>query len=410
MATKKNQRSISFSTKEDIELFEKIDKYNRLTHTKKTDLVRDYFKDILKNTILDNKTIPLKKPFYFNKQDLINNESIKATIKNPKHNRDNFIKIKEIPNNLDKFNQSLKTYCFIESDINITKLTEKEKNILKNIHKGIDLYIIPPKEFLNNNESELNNKELIICFLMFEYDLNKNTLDLDLIKLSDIKEIINLKDYNELFEGFEKEIQNIKNDLNKLDLRSIYLKYVNKSYFEDLGLKNNIKTVYATIQELSLNYAYLTIDYYNIFKNNNSFFEKFIKYYESEKNKNESQRIKEVKQDLININESLFYELEKITKDLIKIESLIKGYYLIINNILENKTEFFIKEDAIYIKESDIKYYDVRKKLISYFSEDKTPYKDVNFYLDFIMLTDNYNLNKLFEYSKKLIEYTEKNY
>ena len=72
-------------------LIKDIDKYISLVNKgrpkgskiKRIDLVRDYFKEILKDTVLNNDYITLKEPLYFNIETLIKKGTVKASKEKP---------------------------------------------------------------------------------------------------------------------------------------------------------------------------------------------------------------------------------------------------------------------------------------------------------------------------------------
>lgn len=76
---------------------------------------RDYILNLIENDlqglVLDNTFIELDKQYCFNKKELEENKKAIATTK-PLLEIDDAIIINEVPNNCDKFNNELRTYCY----------------------------------------------------------------------------------------------------------------------------------------------------------------------------------------------------------------------------------------------------------------------------------------------------------
>ena len=98
----------------DKETHEKLIMYLLLTKkaTERNEFINSLIKDRLKDKILTNDLLDFREePFYFNKNELLKNKTVKATKNLTSHNLDEIFVVHFIPNYLDDFNADLETYC-----------------------------------------------------------------------------------------------------------------------------------------------------------------------------------------------------------------------------------------------------------------------------------------------------------
>ena len=97
------------------EIHERLIKYLILTgnDTKRNEFINNLIKKELDGKVLENSSyIDLSaEPYYFNKNDLLENGKVIATQKYSFHDIDELFVIQLLPNNLDDFNKELETYC-----------------------------------------------------------------------------------------------------------------------------------------------------------------------------------------------------------------------------------------------------------------------------------------------------------
>ena len=87
------------------ELKEKVNKFCSVKGNTKNKLFNDLLEDFFNNKIVSNDYINLETPFYFNIQDLLNNKIVMATTTKPTSKFNEYIKIVNVPNNLDQYNK-----------------------------------------------------------------------------------------------------------------------------------------------------------------------------------------------------------------------------------------------------------------------------------------------------------------
>jgi len=138
----------------DKETHEKLIMYLLLTKkaTERNEFINSLIKDRLKDKILTNDLLDFREePFYFNKNELLKNKTVKATKNLTSHNLDEIFVVHFIPNYLDDFNADLETYCVGNNP---------------NMHKG---YFILPK-YKDHEETHFS----------FLYDSEKGELEIGL--------------------------------------------------------------------------------------------------------------------------------------------------------------------------------------------------------------------------------------
>lgn len=151
-------------------------------------LLTDFFKDKL----VTNTTIPLKEPYYFNYRELLKNKTVECTTEQPTTNLESYYIIKNIPNNLDKWNGS---YYYKH----------------KGNHKGI---LFDYNEFVKFEATISQNKEDIQngLFLVFFYE-EENSEDGTLYKTPKLTIKLVVPKYLNKYLGLE--YKNLANSLNK---------------------------------------------------------------------------------------------------------------------------------------------------------------------------------------------------
>ena len=214
----KNKQKFTLELNADI--YNKLIDYLILTGraTGRNQLINDLIIQELEGKVLENNLIDLyQNPFYFDKKELLENKTVKAT-KKPilKGNQDEIFVVRRVPNNLDDFNNEFKTYC-------------SENN--KHIHTGY--YIMP--RFKGNDERHFT----------FRYDAEKEEIEINLVNPNDIHIVFN---------PLDDEKQKIKNDLIKYNI--VYgAQLINKDFSQnEILYKFNIMYSYKVnlrLQELA---------------------------------------------------------------------------------------------------------------------------------------------------------------
>lgn len=201
------------------DLVNKLNKYCSLTETNRTKFISDLIESELKGKILTNDFIELEKPFYFNLKELLEKGTVEATTEKPSSDLYNQIIIKKVPNNLDSFEEDLKTFCFD----NNSKL---HKGIITFNYKDLVYY---DKEVGYNEETEevktikLNKYVIKTVNLVFDYsfsvpDINKLIgFEKDTLKISSItsNELPVLLDNDSNSAVVLKELEKVKDGITK---------------------------------------------------------------------------------------------------------------------------------------------------------------------------------------------------
>lgn len=265
------------------ELKEKVNKYCSVKGNTKNKLINDLLQDFFNNKVVSNDFIKLDKPLYFNIQDLLNNKSVICTTTKPTSKFNEFIKIVNVPNNLDSYNKNYNCYC---SDAPET-------------HKGIII----------NSLLDANHINLFIHYLLFEYTaptneqiVNISLIDEPILKISlinenDLLSVLNMDKHKDLLKEFKEKENELKeaikkdkaafiiteNDLNEMELtpeKEIENNY-NFALFKTEETDNNIKVfpillidknnniLYGNkLIKTHENYFYLRPFYLDVFINN----------------------------------------------------------------------------------------------------------------------------------------------
>lgn len=200
------------------ELKKKIDNYTKLRNISKPNFINEVLNEFFNNKVVSIDYITPDKPYYFNVTELLNNKSVIATTTKPTSNFNEYIKIVNVPNNLDQYHENYNN-CFSDAP---------------NQHKGI----------LINCLLDETHENLFIHYLGFEFIINdpdfnmitgkQNTLKISLINENDLLNFLDVAKHKELLKELnakEKELkeairkdktttQIIFNQLNEMEIKS----------------------------------------------------------------------------------------------------------------------------------------------------------------------------------------------
>lgn len=222
---------------------EQIIKHCELNNISQNKFIRSLINNYFNNKIVSNDFIKLDKPFYFNVNDLLNNNSVVCSLDKPTSNINNYYVIDKAINNLDKYEPNYKTFC--------TGGKYEHKGILINCFK-------------------IHN-EIKPFYLLFEFKDNPSKENEPLLKLSIVK-------LNELiYNGFDfdnnkelltelKQQETIINEYKKQE--NEYNKQLNKEHKQELEALN-INNLENLQIEIKKNHEQLLIklyENYNILK------------------------------------------------------------------------------------------------------------------------------------------------
>lgn len=170
----------------DLDNYVNVNKSNGVKITR-MGIIRDLIKDFLEGKVLTKDLIELDKEnyFYFNKKELLENWIVKAVPEEPSSDFNNYYTVKAVPNNLDSYNAEINSYCYGTDS---------------NRHKGIFIYY-----FFNIYGA--NPVPLV-------FDLKGNELTISLIKLSELKLLINneedVKTVEDIVETYKNDVATYK--------------------------------------------------------------------------------------------------------------------------------------------------------------------------------------------------------
>lgn len=182
------------------ELKDKVNKFCSVKGNTKNKLLNDLLQDFFNNKIVSNDFIKLDTPYYFNIQDLLNNKSVIATTTKPTSKFNEYIKIVNVPNNLDSYNKKYNSYCYDAP----------------NQHKGIII----------NSLLDANHENLFIHYLGFEFNkisdpdykiiMNKqDTLKISLINENDLLNFLDMDKHKDLLKEFKAKEKELKEAIRK---------------------------------------------------------------------------------------------------------------------------------------------------------------------------------------------------
>lgn len=192
---------------------EDLIKYANLVGLSKIGLIEELFNKEIEGKLLTNDFINIDSIYYFDFNKLVKEKEVKATKETPKTNLNNIFIVKKVPNNLDSFEDSERTYCY-------NKTPEK--------HLGIYSY-----NRIVLNELKINETRLFQYFIIFEYNSKTEELTLKLASVEDITLLVDVKDVKKIIS-------------NLADINKEYLQFMEdvKKAPNNLSLASNHTTEY----------------------------------------------------------------------------------------------------------------------------------------------------------------------
>ena len=198
------------------ELINKLSTYCTLVKTDRTQFITQLLERELKDLTLTNNFLTLDKTYYFNYKELYSESRTKAIVELPLANLEDYTELIVIPNNLDKFDDVFKTYCYDR----------------KGTHLGLDI-LLTPKELIEDDDEEINFNNLKVMYIIFRYISNK--IEIGLIDPLMIGKFIDTGEYPELFQEFRKTKEELEKSILNGD--KTLLNHISKPYFGELYLK-----------------------------------------------------------------------------------------------------------------------------------------------------------------------------
>ena len=185
------------------ELHKKLNSYLKLINKeregnkiKQPDVVNKLLDDFFEGKVLTNTFIELDQPFYFNMNTLTKQKYVEATEIQPIKDLSNVAILHKIPVNLDEFNKEHGTYCF---------------NGNPELHRGI--YTLHTCIIDETIISRVEN-----TFLVFQYDIKKNSLEISSVDAKDLDLYI---DDPEVLNSLFDEIKEFESKVNLDDVANV---------------------------------------------------------------------------------------------------------------------------------------------------------------------------------------------
>jgi len=151
---------------------ENIEAISEKTGLAKSKVMNEILASYFEDKVLTNDFIKLDNPFYFNMNELKEQKTVRAVEKIPTYKRDEGYLVYSVPNNLDSFDNELKTYC---------------SGTATN-HKGIYIdYVVTTSDI--KGEDRLFSKvveDITENYFIFDYDSSAKTLDVSLVPFEDL--------------------------------------------------------------------------------------------------------------------------------------------------------------------------------------------------------------------------------
>lgn len=219
-------------------LVNRLNTYCNELEIERKDFILNLIEDKLDGLVLDNTEIKLPNPFYFNLKELQKNGTVKASIKNPVHEREEIQIVKTVPNNLDTFNSEYKTFC--------------SENI-PSLHLGLTMVTE-----LNSEDHTTLEDGLKDTIYIYSYDSQENTLEITIGN-----------DINMYFKREQEELKQAILEKNK----TIHLLYKCSIYDKDGNQREEINNRYLKVM---LEKIHEQRTYFTSFKNMKEFKENFI--------------------------------------------------------------------------------------------------------------------------------------
>lgn len=160
------------------ELKDKVNKFCSIKGNTKNKLINDLLTEFFNNKIVSNDYITLDKPLYFNMEDLLNNKSVICTTTKPTSKFNEYMKIINVPNNLDQYNKKYNSYCYDapghHKGILINCLLDENHENLFIHYLGFEFNIITDPDY----KIIMDKEDTLKISLIYENDL-LNFLDID---------------------------------------------------------------------------------------------------------------------------------------------------------------------------------------------------------------------------------------
>lgn len=225
------------------EFNEKLVNYANLVGLSKIELIEELFNKEVEDKVLTSDFINIGSVYYFDFIELQKNKKVKATKEPDSTALSSTVIVKKIPNNLDVFDKTERTFCF---------------NGVAEEHKGIYSY---NKIVLNH--AKFNESSLFQYYLLFEYNSATEELTVSLtnpenialmLDISKTKEILSsLADFNL---EFTKAIERVKKAPEGATITDII---TNNDNYINLGLYiTSILVIEPLSHAKSWSYAFLT--------------------------------------------------------------------------------------------------------------------------------------------------------
>lgn len=208
-----------------------IEKIISLTNKKKSEVMNEILASYFEGRILTNDFIPLEKPFYFDMKELKEKGIVKAITKPSIHNAPNYYTVFKVPNNIDSFNNELKTYY----------------SGTVNNHKGIYVYfnVTTAEEGKDRIFSKVV-KDISESYFIFEYDSSAKALEVSLVPFKDL--YLYVPTGSTVLDRIEKEKDEFYNNII-LD--------------EELNLLNEVELILKTTDVIQ---SYKTVKHMEIYR------------------------------------------------------------------------------------------------------------------------------------------------
>ena len=267
------------------DLKEQIKKHCELSKTSQNKFIESLIKNYFNNKVVSNDFIKLDRPFYFNINDLINNNSVVCSLDKPTTELKNYYIIDKVINNLDKYEPNLKTFCNggnyehkgiiincfeINGQIQYFYLLFEFKDI-SNTYKELfningyyhhekpylKISIIKPNELIYNGFDLNQDKELLKKLNQQETDIKEQLTKEKLYNIkqnenNNFKEMLNIEDPNIEVEYIRKHESLIILYENYHILRPYYMEHFLNTLIYLIGVNPEIKNYIESTYNLNI--------------------------------------------------------------------------------------------------------------------------------------------------------------
>lgn len=231
------------------EIVNAVNRYVSLLGIKRTEFISNLILKELEDKILTNDFIELPVNYYFNLQELKEEGTVKASKVRPVNNTKEIISIKGVPNNLDSFNRTFRSYCY---------------GTEKTFHRGLFIYyemelakvekLFTPEIIFNNEvivpedvkEDYLQVINLEAYYLIFSYDSLAEEIEISVINPEEVE--VNIEDpilNKDVLDYVQQEEEFISNP-NESEIgilkRLLISKRFFRNYYSDKLIANRLKT------------------------------------------------------------------------------------------------------------------------------------------------------------------------